>query len=160
PLPANGAPSTPPDAHTIALRRAPPRQPPVAETPPLPPLPAESVGTTTIPVRRGVPQRPVPNEVLEPPLEDAADEFSAPILLDSPAAPPAPSPESVPAEASCPRCGSRLISPESLGLCQTCGYCRSLQESGARIRVASQQPGSQQRPSLVQFFESLGRLPE
>ncbi|HEV3236029.1 MAG TPA: hypothetical protein VGZ25_03510 [Gemmataceae bacterium] len=29
---------------------------------------------------------------------------------------------------TCPRCGDRLINPESLGLCQGCGYLRTLEE--------------------------------
>jgi len=34
----------------------------------------------------------------------------------------------------CPKCGARLISPDSLGLCQNCGYCRSLEEGGGASR--------------------------
>jgi hypothetical protein len=41
---------------------------------------------------------------------------------------PAPQKKSESGSTACPRCGAALINPESLGICQRCGYCRSLEE--------------------------------
>ena len=46
----------------------------------------------------------------------------------STATPPPPTRSGVPDNSTCPRCGGRLINPESLGLCQGCGYLRTLEE--------------------------------
>ncbi len=40
----------------------------------------------------------------------------------------------VPAIEPCPRCGGRLINPESLGVCESCGFCRSLSATGLQLR--------------------------
>src|SRR5260370_36875121 len=32
----------------------------------------------------------------------------------------------VPSPLDCPRCGGKLMNPDSLGWCAKCGYCRSL----------------------------------
>ena len=39
-------------------------------------------------------------------------------------------------DAVCPKCGGKLISPESLGLCEDCGYCRSLADETVLKKAA------------------------
>src|SRR4051794_128855 len=51
----------------------------------------------------------------------------------SPTAAPVPTPAPVPADALCPRCKHPLADPRGLGWCQSCGYCRSLEEDKARL---------------------------
>jgi ATP dependent DNA ligase C terminal region len=46
---------------------------------------------------------------------------------------PAPA---TPAPADCPRCGGRLVNPESLGLCPACGYCHTLHADAAEPESA------------------------
>src|SRR5262245_63377462 len=149
-----------PAADTLALRPGAPR--PLPLTPPEPSEtrgPIDAPGTTTVPVRHGVSPRP---EILE--TVDAAPEPAPDPFFDTLPAPPsgsaAPAVESLLPEALCPRCGSRLISPESLGLCEKCGYCRSLEETRFRGRASDKSGGGHQRVSLVEFFEALGQLPE
>jgi hypothetical protein len=62
----------------------------------------------------------------------------APATNESPSSFPA---ETAPVQADCPKCGGRLISPETMGWCQNCGYCRSLSDQGVvqRPSVASKQ---------------------
>jgi hypothetical protein len=43
---------------------------------------------------------------------------------------PSKSAASASVSVDCPKCGTRLISPDTLGLCENCGYCRSLEEGG------------------------------
>jgi hypothetical protein len=59
----------------------------------------------------------------------------------------------------CPRCRGKLISPESLGWCQKCGYCRTLEEDKARVPIT--QPAGQHRrvPSRLEMVYWLTRLP-
>jgi hypothetical protein len=60
-------------------------------------------------------------------------------------------------ELFCPRCRNPLIDARGLGLCQACGYCRSIEEEcmprGARL------PRWMTRLGLVPFAELLGRMP-
>jgi hypothetical protein len=62
---------------------------------------------------------------------------------------------------SCPRCQGKLTDPKGLGLCQACGYCRSLEED--RERMPLPKPGSTApRGSLLGLVECcrmLARLP-
>ena len=88
---------------------------------------------------------------------------------DQPVRPPTPAvtvetssvgaPPSAPS-APCPRCGGRLTSPEGLGWCPSCGYCRSLEGDGDKLAVEA--PSAPRQPSalgIVEFFELLGKLP-
>jgi hypothetical protein len=60
--------------------------------------------------------------------------------------------------ASCPRCGSRLISPESLGWCPKCRYCRTLEEDVAKSPLVK--PLVKTSPlGIVEFWEMLNKLP-
>jgi hypothetical protein len=60
-------------------------------------------------------------------------------------------------ELFCPRCRNPLIDARGLGLCQACGYCRSIEEEclppGARL------PRWMTRFGLVPFGELLARMP-
>jgi hypothetical protein len=44
-----------------------------------------------------------------------------------------PAEASAPVETPCPRCKKPLADPCGLGWCQSCGYCRSLEEDRARL---------------------------
>src|SRR5688572_28317582 len=45
------------------------------------------------------------------------------------------------AAASCPKCQKRLIDPDGLGWCKSCGYCRSLEsEKGNQLLAAERGP--------------------
>ena len=145
------------DTRTLALRPGAPRR--VAPAPSESCEPTEAPRTTTVPVRHGVSPR---LEILET-VAAAPEPAPDPFFDELPAPPPgpvAPAVESLPPEALCPRCASRLISPESLGLCERCGYCRSLEETRLRGRASDQSGGGRERVSLVEFFEALGQLPE
>jgi len=61
-----------------------------------------------------------------------------PVGSDLPAAPSAESAEllvesssdtSAPVSSQCPKCDGRLIDPEEMGYCPTCGYCRYVEEA-------------------------------
>jgi hypothetical protein len=51
-----------------------------------------------------------------------------------------------PAKTPCPRCGKPLTDPAGMGWCQACGFCKSLEEDKAKVKV--QAPAAQQaKPS-------------
>ncbi len=95
--------------------------------------------------------------------EPRPPEISATVPAQQPAAPiPVAPVETAPLDPAllCPRCGDRLISPESLGMCPGCGYCRSLEEGKDKIPPPPEP--KERRPSLfgmVEFIELLGWLP-
>jgi len=63
-------------------------------------------------------------------------------------------------EVPCPRCGAKLINPESLGWCSRCGFCRSLEEDAAKMDSVA--PGRAPNPSFLgasEFLDLLGRAP-
>jgi len=107
-------------------------RPPVPKPPPLPP---------PLPVTAVPPPLPVvPNAVDAIPVDDAV-ELGGDV-------------------ARCPRCRGKLISPESLGWCQKCGYCRTLEDDKARIQL--EQPDAQYRrpgPARMDMLYYLARLP-
>ena len=43
----------------------------------------------------------------------------------------------------CPRCGKALSDPKGLGWCQSCGYCKSLEDDKAKVVVPREAPKSQ-----------------
>lgn len=80
-------------------------------------------------------------------------------LLDAPRSTPgAPSGS---AALPCPRCGQKLIDPDSLGWCPKCGYCRSLEE--AAVKAPALAPvGTAHKPSqlgVVEFYQLVANLP-
>jgi hypothetical protein len=52
----------------------------------------------------------------------------------------------VPADSLCPRCQKPLADPKGLGWCQSCGYCRSLEEDRARLPLES---AAEPKPALA-----------
>jgi hypothetical protein len=60
---------------------------------------------------------------------------------------------------ACPRCGARLISPDSLGWCAKCGYCKSLADEAAKEPLARTAPRKASFLGIVEFFELLQRVP-
>lgn len=82
-----------------------------------------------------------PSEGTRPGRRDTPIDLKAPFKASPPPPPPTilgpasskPLPVSSGQEVLCPRCGAKLINPDSLGLCQVCGYCRSLEEGRAKV---------------------------
>jgi hypothetical protein len=59
----------------------------------------------------------------------------------------------------CPRCGSKLVSPESLGWCPKCGYCRSLEEDAAKVALIKPPVHKPSPLGAVEFVEALRKVP-
>src|SRR5258708_5838541 len=79
----------------------------------------------------------------------------AAVVVD--AAPAAPQ---TPAAAPCPRCGAKLINPESLGWCSKCGYCRTIEEEKVILPKDGSAAGAKSSPfGIVEFLQLLGRIP-
>jgi hypothetical protein len=59
---------------------------------------------------------------------------------------------------SCPRCGKPLTDPAGIGWCQECGYCRSLEEDKAKVRLepASASPAGAVQPPAAPEGSKLG----
>jgi hypothetical protein len=64
------------------------------------------------------------------------------------------------AAVDCPRCGGRLVNPESLGLCPACGYCHTLHsetpEPESAINLAKNTVAGE---SAVAFYQMMRVLP-
>lgn len=155
------------------------------EAPPPPAQTGDPPGTTTVPIRRGAGPRLVPPEAVPPlPATESAPSPEEPIkpkpsapgtLRPRPSAPgtlrPKPSAPGLPKPPTqteppanldpkllCPRCKVKLISPESLGMCPSCGYCRSLEEGKDKVPSPPKRKG----PSffgLVEFCQLLSLVP-
>jgi hypothetical protein len=66
-----------------------------------------------------------------------------------------------PAPADCPRCGGRLVNPESLGLCPACGYCHSLHADAAEPESAiNMAKNTVAGESAVAFWQMMLVLPK
>jgi len=90
--------------------------------------------------------------------EEAAPALNAPPLKNETGK------ETAQAEATrellCPRCSSRLVNPDSLGWCPKCGYCRSLAEDGAKVRLATEPVMQKTSPlGILEFYELLAKVP-
>ncbi len=64
------------------------------------------------------------------------------------------------AEPPCPRCGGKLLNPESLGWCSACGYCGSLEAEGAKAVLESATVRRSSRLGAVEFCQLLQKLPK
>jgi hypothetical protein len=62
-------------------------------------------------------------------------------------------------ELFCPRCSAPLIDAPGLGLCQSCGYCRSLEEGIEQPKETIKAPRWVLQLGLLQFWLLLGRIP-
>ena len=94
--------------------------------------------------------KPVEDEEPDSPIGEAAGQSEAVVSETSETAP-------------CPKCGSKLINPESLGWCPKCGYCRSLEQDATNLPLSLQLQGkSAKKPSplgVVEFWEMVVGLP-
>jgi hypothetical protein len=122
----------------------------------------------TVALRRGASSRPeldlsalTPPETLAP--EPTPPDLEAPeqAIAEAPEVPAAEEASSeVPA--TCPRCQGKLTDPKGLGWCQTCGYCRSLEEDrGAVVLPAKAAPAARSMSlfGLVETGQMLAMLP-
>jgi hypothetical protein len=57
----------------------------------------------------------------------------------------------------CPRCGAKLIDPNSLGWCMKCGYCKSIEEEAQHVPPPKAQTHS--ALGVLEFFQMLGKIP-
>jgi hypothetical protein len=63
-----------------------------------------------------------------------------------------------PAADLCPRCGEVLVSPNSLGWCIKCGYCRTTAETPAPVFQDPSMAPAEARPSFLGMVEAAGLL--
>lgn len=169
PLPDPDA--VPPEAITQIIRRG---QAPVSATPPAPsaevrPEPHEhrprptpgapaapagkaSGDPATVVVARTRTPAPAGGNPAEPEVNLAT---GTPTLVPGGPRRSTPTPP-VPADALCPRCGSRLVDPGSLGLCGECGYCRLLEEGASPTAPPRPQPSAL---GLSEFLDLVAGLP-
>jgi hypothetical protein len=116
--------------------------------------------TNTVPIRKVPTPAPAPEPAYSPPVP----EHATPVVVaessrrtnfaldrdSSPAARQAPAPAAAP----CPHCGGTLVSPGSLGWCQKCGYCESLEFEAGPLTAAAR------KPSPLGTFEILDMIRE
>jgi hypothetical protein len=92
----------------------------------------------TVPFRRGLTvDPPAEKKAVEAQIEDAA----------------------LPPEALCPKCKTKLISPETLGWCPSCGYCRSLEKDAIKVQATAPVIKKPSVIGFMEFLELLGRVP-
>ena len=61
---------------------------------------------------------------------------------------------------TCPNCSGKLVSPEDLGWCMSCGYCRSTAESAPK--VAAPEATAVKKPSalgMVECYQLMTQIP-
>jgi hypothetical protein len=63
-------------------------------------------------------------------------------------------------EASCPRCGGKLISPDSLGWCPKCRYCRSLEEDAPQFDLVNKVAAKTSPLGMMEFMDLFSKLPQ
>jgi hypothetical protein len=73
--------------------------------------------------------------------------------------PDQPAAQAVAAGPPCPRCGARLINPDSLGWCAQCGYCQSLEDEAAKGSLEKAAPRKASLLGVVEFADLLMRIP-
>jgi hypothetical protein len=82
---------------------------------------------------------------------------AAPNVPDPPSSEPTPPVDSAPT--SCPRCGGKLINPESLGWCPKCRYCRSLEEDAPKVALVKTPLAKTSPLGIVEFCNLIAKLP-
>jgi hypothetical protein len=60
---------------------------------------------------------------------------------------------------SCPRCGGKLINPESLGWCPKCRYCRTLEEDAPKVALARSAAVKSSTLGAAEFANLVAQLP-
>ncbi len=113
----------------------------------------------TVAVRRTNRPRPGPGPVRAPEAPPPPDPVRAAVTVK-----PAPAAKAPQPAAPCPRCGGKLIDPDGLGLCQACGYCRSLEQDRDLVPPPPEEPTAAGAPrrslfGFVEFCILLGKLP-
>ncbi len=76
------------------------------------------------------------------------------------AVPQVPKVEAPPADVPCPRCGTKLVNPGSLGWCMKCGYCQSLEEEGAKKVQAALAPKKPSPLGILECIQLLSKVPD
>ncbi len=135
------------DTHTVPIRKL-----------------APDTDTNTLPIRKAPASALAPEPAYRPPVEDCATAVAAAGPLprtneNTDVNTPPPAPHKTPEQAAvpCPRCGHPLISPGSLGWCQKCGYCKSLEFEAASLTTLST---TARKPSSLGTFEILDMVRE
>lgn len=59
----------------------------------------------------------------------------------------------------CPRCQTKLIRPQNLGMCPRCGYCRTLEEDQARVSQLAAPRSRWFLLGMAELYELWRRLP-
>jgi hypothetical protein len=100
----------------------------------------------------------VPDQAETPtlPLHREAPPLAA--VLEQPTIPPE-SKEKSASHAPCPRCGGKLVDPDSLGWCAKCGYCRSLEAESRTVLEAAQPARAASPLGAAEFGNLVQRLP-
>jgi hypothetical protein len=97
-----------------------------------------------------------------PPLEPLERETAAasPTLDPAPALAAAPKKNAPPAVTICPRCAGKLTDPDGLGWCQRCGYCHSLEQDRAKVRLKPPPAAHKAKEAgLLEFVLLLFKVP-
>jgi hypothetical protein len=84
-------------------------------------------------------------------------ETPAPTLTPAPIEKPQPAAD--PKFVACPRCGSKLINPESIGWCPACGYCRSIEEGKFALPGLPSQHGKPSALGALEFLQLRNYVP-
>jgi hypothetical protein len=83
-----------------------------------------------------------------------------PGTLDEATAPAAPAtPPADGADVLCPRCGAKLISPESLGWCPKCRYCRTIEQDAPKVARATNATKASAL-GATEFMNLVAKLPQ
>ncbi len=125
---------------------------------------AADADTNTVPVRKVPTLSPAPEPAYRAPVEERTTAVTAaasprPAGPSTHRDPPPPAARKTPERAAvpCPRCGNPLTSPGSLGWCQKCGYCESLEfEAGSLTTMST----TARKPSPLGTFEILDMVRE
>jgi hypothetical protein len=71
-----------------------------------------------------------------------------------------PAPPNEPPAEKCPKCEKKLIDPQGLGWCRSCGYCKSLEDDKARAPLETHTaPRKPSALGLVEFGQYIAGLP-
>src|SRR5581483_10983859 len=113
----------------------------------------------TVPSDPGTPTLSIRNESHTPTRAiEAENSYSAAVETENNS--PAVVESEQPSEATCPRCGNKLINPDGLGWCSKCGYCKSLEEGAAKMELPAAATRKPSALGAMEFIELLQRLPK
>jgi hypothetical protein len=72
---------------------------------------------------------------------------------------PAPLAETNLSNTACPRCGKALTDPSGLGWCQSCGFCKSLEEDKAKVVIPEAAARSQRLENAKEAVKTAVSVP-